>query len=191
MDEDDHEELLTVTDEEESLYSETEDQCLPDNSRLDANKQVFQTYENHTKLEFYIVKFILLLSSTFMIIFLPLYTETMNIKGDAYMMILSINIVTVLLLLSILCSASYLCHSYKHLQFFKPPMGWGKLIEISLTCGLSGFMIIYALDKKRVVCHIQDPVKGVVLIFALLYYFFFCRRCKYIIVLYILLFATT
>ncbi|KAL1490387.1 hypothetical protein ABEB36_013094 [Hypothenemus hampei] len=31
-------------------------------------------------------------------------------------------------------------------------------------------------DRNRVLCHLQDPIKGIVLVIALLYYFFFCRN---------------
>lgn len=175
MEEDDRDEILGLSDEEESL-SEAEEHSVsfdkPDNARA------VQVYEQHTKTEFFCVKLILILSSTFVMVLLPLYMESINVKSDAYTLILSTNTLTVVTTLLLLIIIKNSCPHYKNMQIFKFPVPGLKVIQVSVIYTLSGFMVIYAMDRKRVMCHVQDPVKGVVLIFSLLYYFFFCRKCK-------------
>lgn len=176
MEEEDRDDLL-VSEEEESL-SETEEHCLPFDNPENA-PQILHVYEEHSKLEFFVVKITLIISSMFLVILLPLYMETMNIASDAYTLILMTNVHTVVVAFTILLVLKNVCAHYKSLKLFKIPVNWLRIVEVGILYGLSGLLVIYALDRKRVVCHIQDPIKGVVLIFSLLYYFFFCRKCKY------------
>lgn len=53
------------------------------------------------------------------------------------------------------------------------------LLKISCIYALSGILVTLALDKNRVLCHLQDPIKGITLVFSLVYYFFFCRKSKF------------
>lgn len=172
MEEDDRDDLL-ASEEEESL-SETEEHCLPENA-----PQTLHVYEEHSKLEFFVVKMTLVFSSLFLIVLLPLCMETINVASDAYTMILMTNVLTVVITFTILLVLKNVCLYYKSIKMFEIPVNWLRILEIGVLYGFSGFLVIYALDRKRVVCHIQDPVKGVVLIFSLLYYFFFCKKCKY------------
>ena len=55
------------------------------------------------------------------------------------------------------------------------------LLKISLLYATSGILIGLSLDQNRVLCHLQDPIKGIILVFSLIYYFFFCRKSKSII----------
>lgn len=180
MEEEDRDDLLG-SEEEESL-SETEEHCLPFEKPENVN-QTLSVYEEHTKLEFFSVKLALVFSSMFLMILLPMCMETINLASDAYTMILNLNVLTVAIALILLFILKNICPHYKNLKVFKIPVSGLKVLEIGVLYGLSGFMVIYALDRKRVVCHIQDPVKGVVLIFSLLYYFFFCRKCKYLLLI--------
>lgn len=172
MEEEDRDDLL-ASEEEESL-SETEEHCLPENA-----PQTLHVYEEHSKFEFFTVKIALIFSSMFLVVLLPLCMETVNIMSDAYALILFTNLFTVVLALMILLLLKNVCSHYKSLKVFSVPVSWLKILEVGIMYGLSGFMVISALDRKRVVCHIQDPVKGVVLVFSLLYYFFFCRKREY------------
>lgn len=176
MEEEDRDDLLG-SEEEESL-SETEEHCLPFEKPEDSS-QTLHVYEEHTKVEFFVVKLTLIFSSMFLMVLLPLLIEAINVASDAYNMILITNLLSVVIAFTILLILKNVCPHYKSLKVFKLPVNWLKILEIGIVYGLSGFMVVYAVDRKRVVCHIQDPVKGVILIFSLLYYFFFCRRCKY------------
>jgi hypothetical protein len=42
-------------------------------------------------------------------------------------------------------------------------------------------LVMLSLERKKVMCHLQDPLKGTVLLFALVYYFFFCRKSTYLV----------
>lgn len=52
------------------------------------------------------------------------------------------------------------------------------LLKISLIYAFSGIVITLSMDRDRVLCHLQDPIKGITLVFSLVYYFFFCRKSK-------------
>lgn len=176
MEEEDRDDLL-ASEEEESL-SETEEHCLPFD-KPENTPQTWHVYEEHSKLEFFVVKLTLIVSSLFLMVLLPMCLESINLASDAYTMILITNVLTVLFALAILLVLKNVCSHYKSLKVFKIPVNWLRVLEVGILYGLSGFLVVYALDRKRVVCHIQDPVKGLVLIFSLLYYFFFCRKCEY------------
>lgn len=175
MEEEDRDDLLG-SEEEESL-SDTEEHCLPFDNPENVG-QPHQVYEEHSKTEFFVVKLTLILSSMFLMVLLPLCMETMNVASDAYTVILFTNVLTLAIAFVILLVLKNSCPHYRSLRLFKVPVNWLKIFEIGVLYGFSGFMVVYAVDRKRVVCHIQDPVKGVVLIFSLLYYFFFCRKCE-------------
>lgn len=181
MEEDDHDELLQCTDDES--LSEAEDQCLPID-KPEENYRHTLTYFNHTKLEFLTTKVTLIFSTTVMLILLPLYLEAINVKGNAYSMIFTNTSISTLLFIITMLIAKVFCEKYKNIKICSFPVKLSKLLQLSGVYFLSAFMVIYALDRKRVICHLQDPIKGIVLVFSLLYYFFFCRKCKHIIVVY-------
>lgn len=175
MEDDDRDDLLG-SEEDESL-SDTEEACLPFD-KPETVRQTLHIYQEHTKVEFFSVKLILIVSSMFLMVLLPLYMETVNVAGDAYVSLLTMNALTVVATFIILLILKNVCPHYKSLKIFKIPVNWLRILEFGVLYSLSGFMVVYAVDRKRVLCHIQDPIKGVVLIFSLLYYFFFCKKCK-------------
>nr|CAI5838836.1 unnamed protein product [Callosobruchus analis] len=176
MEEDDHDELLQCTDDES--VSETEDHCIPtsDKTTDDPHIRHTVTYFHHTKLEFLTTKITLIFSTTVMLILLPLYLDAVNVKGNAYSLILMNTLISTLLFVITMVIAKLFCEKYRSISITNLPVRFSKLLQLALVYFLCAFMIIYALDRKRVVCHLQDPIKGLVLVFALLYYFFFCRK---------------
>lgn len=175
MEEEDHDELLQCTDDEST--SENEDQCLPID-KPDVHSRHINSYFNHTKLEFITTKLILIFSTTFMLILLPLYLESINVKGNAYSMLLTNTLLSTMLLIISMIIAKCFCEKYKNFKLYNFPLKLSKLVQLSGVYFMCAFFVIYALDRKRVVCHLQDPMKGIVLVFSLLYYFFFCNKCK-------------
>lgn len=53
-----------------------------------------------------------------------------------------------------------------------------SLVKISCIYALSGILMNLSLDQNRVLCHLQDPIKGITLVFSLVYYFIFSRKSK-------------
>lgn len=184
MEEDDHDELLQCTDDES--LSETEDQCLPID-KPEENYRNTLTYFHHTQLEFFTTKILLIMSSTVLLIVLPMYMESINVSGNVYSMILTNTFLASIIFALLMVTAKLFCTKYKHLNIFSLPLKLGNILWLDFIYFLSVFMITYALDRKRVLCHLQDPVKGVVLVFSLLFYFFFCRKCKQSILRVVLL----
>lgn len=162
--------------DEESL-SESEDQCLPPD-KPDEIQNIHHIYFEHTKFEFFTIKFLLILSSTAVVILLPLYLESINKSSDAYSMIyLNTSFILFVLLLAIILSKQF-CKKMKNVNVLKSPIGWIRLLILATLYIGSAFTIVYAMDRKRVMCHLQDPIKGVILVFSLVNYFFFCKRSK-------------
>ncbi|KAI4466300.1 hypothetical protein MML48_3g00008654 [Holotrichia oblita] len=150
--------------DEESL-SESEDQCLPPD-KPEEIQTIHHIYVDHSKLEFFTVKFLLILSSTAIIILLPLYLEAINKSSDAYSMIyINTSFIFFILFIAIIFAKQCL-KGFKNVNVLKPPVSWIKLLLLSLFYVGSAFMIIYAVDRKRVMCHLQDPIKGVILVFS-------------------------
>ncbi|XP_072401742.1 uncharacterized protein [Diabrotica undecimpunctata] len=173
MEDDDHDELLQCTDDES--LSETEDQCLP-MDKPEENYTQNLSYFSHTKLEFLTTKLTLIFSTTVMLVLLPLYIDSINVKGNVYSLILTNTVISTVLFVITIVIAKFFCEKYRNVKVLNFPIKFWKLLQLSGVYFLCGFMIIYALDRKRVVCHLQDPIKGIVLVFSLLYYFFFCRK---------------
>lgn len=175
MEDDDHDELLRCSDEDS--MTENDEPCMP------SDKQGFlpavsQTYSVQNKLQFLFVGFLLIVSSSFLVILLPIYLETVNVKGDAYTMMHFTSLAAVIVLFTLTFVTKKLCSKNTAIKIFHPPIEWRKLVKIGVMYGLSGFMVVYSIDRKRVMCHLQDPIKGIVLVFSLVYYFFFCRKSK-------------
>ncbi|KAG5894568.1 hypothetical protein JTB14_021550 [Gonioctena quinquepunctata] len=173
MEDDDHDELLQCTDDES--LSETEDQCLP----IDKPEELYRpsfTYHNHSKLEFLTTKLTLVFATTVLVILLPLYLEAVNVSGNAYSLMFTNTFLSTVLFILTMAIAKCFCEKYRNIKMFGFPVKFFKLLQLSVVYFLGGSMIVYALDRKRVICHLQDPIKGIVLVFSLLYYFFFCRK---------------
>lgn len=178
MEEDDHDDLLRCSDDDS--MTENEEQCMP------SDKQGFlpsvnDTHPVESKFQFILLGCLLIFSATFLIILLPLYLETVNVKGDAYTFLQFITSTTILVLIGMLKLKRKFCVTGQDIVILRPPLVWGKMCRLGLMYSVSGFMVIYAVDRKRVMCHLQDPIKGIVLVFSLVYYFFFCRKSKYLL----------
>lgn len=178
--EDDHAELLQITDDESS---DTEDQdhehCSSTETPEDDNYLGNCRYPittSYSKCEFITTKIALLFSSASLMILLPAYLDSMNVKSDAYTLILLNSSFSILFLDLIFLIGKFFFKSYKNLWITNYPIKLSKLIVLSFLYTSSIFLIIYAVDRKRVMCHLQDPMKGTILVFSLLYYFIFCRK---------------
>lgn len=173
--EEDHEELLQYTDDES--LSETEDHCCPV-KKTDDRYFVPLTFFPQTKLEFFVTLGLLISSSISILIILPLYINTVNIRGNVYSLI-AFNVPLSVIIFSItLISMQFLCNKFRNREVLKLPVNFWKLLQLASIYICCGYLYLYGSDRNRVLCHLQDPIKGIVLVFALLYYFFFCRNCK-------------
>lgn len=174
MEEEDQDELLQVTDDDS--ISDVDDNCLPSENLEDENPRYKSIYVKHSKLEFILTKVALIFSSSCILILLPPYLDSVNVKSDAYNLIAVTATLTVVLLIGIIFCGNFLFKKYKDVRMCTLPMGFSKIFLLSAIYCTSGFIIIYASDRKRVLCHLQDPIKGIILVFSLLYYFMFCKK---------------
>ncbi|ERL87055.1 uncharacterized protein LOC109538624 [Dendroctonus ponderosae] len=170
--EDDHEELLQYSDDESvSETQEEEDNVCP----VEPEDYRHLAVVPHSKLEFFSCFLSLILSSTVLLIILPLYISAINVEANVYS-ILAFNAPLATALLGVvLILLKYLCGKCRTQEIFAMPVGFRRLLELSgLYIGFC-YLYMYASDRNRVLCHMQDPIKGIIVVFALLNYFFFCR----------------
>ena len=95
--------------------------------------------------------------------------QAVNISGDVYSALIFISIFTCLpVILFIQLKYSYFC------QFLRlGPPSPTSVMRIGLFHGVAGLAIMYSLDRKRVVCHAQEPLLGLILMYMVIIYFFY------------------
>ncbi|XP_020289576.1 uncharacterized protein LOC109857556 isoform X3 [Pseudomyrmex gracilis] len=177
MDDEEQEELrCTGSDVEIEEYTDTEES--PYVAYQAGGDKLFDTdRENWQKLRFLVTLVSVVISVTVLVISYPLYLESVSAVSSAYTG----------LLFTALFSACILGVVYFVVDKVSPPpplvpnsmrvrIPRCGLIKISTVYALSGILVTLSLDQKRVLCHLQDPIKGITLVFSLVYYFFFCRK---------------
>ncbi|KAH0550435.1 uncharacterized protein LOC123261151 isoform X2 [Cotesia glomerata] len=177
IDEDDQDEQLrrTGSDVEIEEYTDTEEPAYttyqPSDKLFDTEQPCWQRFS------FLATLGIVTASVTTSIISLPLYLE--NVSGTA-------NAYTGLLFIAFLSTCIFGLMTVIGEKVSPPPtlipnslkikIPRCSLVKISCFYALSGILVTLSLDQNRVLCHLQDPIKGITLVFSLVYYFFFCRK---------------
>ncbi|XP_074097035.1 uncharacterized protein LOC141526128 [Cotesia typhae] len=177
IDEDDQDEQLrrTGSDVEIEEYTDTEEPAYttyqPSDKLFDTEQSCWQRFS------FLATLGIVTASVTTSIISLPLYLE--NVSGTA-------NAYTGLLFIAFLSTCIFGLMTIIGEKVSPPPtlipnslkikIPRCSLVKISCFYALSGILVTLSLDQNRVLCHLQDPIKGITLVFSLVYYFFFCRK---------------
>ncbi|XP_046395913.1 uncharacterized protein LOC124163213 [Ischnura elegans] len=126
------------------------------------------------KILFFVSMFAVVSSATVLVVTIPLYLEAVNVKGDAYSTIIFTCSVSAVLLGAV-CIGGQLLWPLPR-RSFGPPLPLMRLIRAGILNAVSGVIFVYSLDRKRVLCHLQDPIMGVILVFSLVFYFFFCGK---------------
>lgn len=180
MDEDEQEDLLVAV-------SDIDDSPEESDAYLDVSRKV-----NHgppfrhglgrcclkKRVEFLSTGVLCLISATALLVLLPLYLETSTRVADVYPSILFCTATSSILTLALLCiSAKFRVFS---IPSFKenviPPFTLWRIVQIGSMHSIGGLSILFALDRQRVLCHLQDPMKGLILVFSMVYYFCFSRK---------------
>jgi hypothetical protein len=174
MEDDEREGLIIRVSSDNEEFTDNEDSFDGTSGSVQHENKTNPFYE---KLQFICVGLLLCFSSTTLIILLPLYLEVVDVYGDAYIAMIFTCSVTTLGLFVVSCVCGRFGNGVK--TSLMPPFGFSSALYTGLIYGISGLLVIYSLERKKVMCHLQDPIKGVVLIFSLVYYFFFCRKSMY------------
>ncbi|XP_015601302.1 uncharacterized protein LOC107270636 isoform X2 [Cephus cinctus] len=176
MDDEEQEELrCTGSDVEIEEYTDTEESPYaayqPTDKLFDTDQPGWQ------KFGFLATLCTVIASVTTLIISFPLYLESVSAVSNAYTGLTF----TALLSAGILGMVSFLVG-----RISPPPplipnsmrvkIARCALMKIATLYALAGVFITLSLDQNRVLCHLQDPIKGITLVFSLVYYFFFCRK---------------
>ncbi|XP_050735560.1 uncharacterized protein LOC127008065 isoform X2 [Eriocheir sinensis] len=104
-----------------------------------------------------------------LVIMLPVYLESINIAGDAYSGLLFFSLFTAApIVLCVQVRYSYFCQ----LGRLGPPSP-ARVFRLGAAHGLATLMAVYALDRRRVVCHAQEPLMGLVVMYMIIIYFFY------------------
>ncbi|XP_076059777.1 uncharacterized protein LOC143036384 isoform X2 [Oratosquilla oratoria] len=111
----------------------------------------------------------LVMVTTAMVVTLPVYLQAVNKSGDAYSALIFVSVFTALpITIYVQIRYSYFC------QFLRlGPVSPCQVLKTGMFYGLSGVMIIYSLDRKRVLCHAQEPLMGLVVMYMIIIYFFY------------------
>lgn len=179
MDDDDNDDLVAATSEYDSQSDgegEAEEQCPPMDNLPEGPPLQMQHYTSHTKVEFVFMKVALILSSTGLLIVSPIYVDAINVNSDVYTMIYFTSFVVIVVLFMLQATHKFFSPKWKEIALHRPPLSILNILIVSVVYILAGFMILYAIDRKRVMCHLQDPIKGLLLVLSLLYYFLFCKK---------------
>ncbi|XP_011306437.1 uncharacterized protein [Fopius arisanus] len=176
MDDDDQEELrCAVSDVEIEEYTDTEESPYGAYQSMD---KLFDTDQPcWQKFGFLTTLTVLVASITSSIVTFPLYLESVSSAANAYSGLLFIAFFST-------CILGVICFMVERIS--PPPalipnslrikIPRCSLAKISGIYALSGILATLSLDQNRVLCHLQDPIKGITLVFSLVYYFFFCRK---------------
>lgn len=171
MEDEEREDLLIRASSDNEEFTDNEDSCDSKRGNVQRENKANSFYD---KLQFICVGLLLCFSSTALIILLPLYLEVVDFHGDAYTAIIFTSSVATMGLFFALCVTGKLGNGVR--ASLMPPFAFSSVLRTGLTYGISCFLVIYSLERKKVICHLQDPIKGIVLVFSLVYYFFFCRK---------------
>lgn len=183
MDEDEQEDLLVNV-------SDSDDSPEESDAYLDLSRKVNQSPPFRHGLgrqccfkkraEFLGTGILCLVSATALLVLLPLYLESSTRVADIYPSILFCSATSVFVSFFCIC----ICAKFRifSLSSFKknviPPISLVSVLQLGYFQGLGGLCIVYALDRQRVLCHLQDPIKGVILVFSMIFYFCFSKKSK-------------
>ncbi|XP_042238702.1 uncharacterized protein LOC121877155 [Homarus americanus] len=111
----------------------------------------------------------LVLVTTALVVLLPVYLETVNVAGDAYSALIFTSVFTALpIVVLVQIRYSYFCQISR-----LGPSSPSAILKTGFFHGVSVLMIVYALDRKRVVCHAQEPLMGLMVMYMIIIYFFY------------------
>lgn len=176
VDDEEQEELrCTGSDVEVEEYTDTEES--PYVAYQTADKLFDTDRATWQKFSFVATLLTAVVSITFLVITYPLYLESVSTVSNAYTGLLFTALTST-------CALGIICFIVARVS--PPPalipnsmrvrIPGCTLLKISSVYALSGILVTLSLDQDRVLCHLQDPIKGVALVFSLVYYFFFCRK---------------
>ncbi|KAK0167197.1 hypothetical protein PV327_004626 [Microctonus hyperodae] len=176
MDDDDHDEMrCTGSDVEIEEYTDTEESPY---TTYQSTDKLFDTDQPCWQIFYFLITLaIVAISITTSIITLPLYLESVSTAANGYTGLLFIATLSTIIL-------GFVCLIAEKIS--PPPalipnsmrirIPRCSLVKISCFYALTGILVTLSLDQNRVLCHLQDPIKGITLVFSLVYYFFFCRK---------------
>lgn len=174
-DEEQEEFRCTGSDVEIEEYTDTEDSPYV---AYQATDKLFDTDRaTWQKFSFIATLLTVVVSITFLIITYPLYLESVSYVSNAYTGLLFTAFFSAFIL-GIVCFIWGRIYPLPALipNSLRIKIPRCALLKISLIYAFSGIVITLSMDRDRVLCHLQDPIKGITLVFSLVYYFFFCRK---------------
>ncbi|XP_076300500.1 uncharacterized protein LOC143218859 [Lasioglossum baleicum] len=176
VDDEEQEELrCTGSDVEIEEYTDTEESPYV---AYQTSDKLFDTDRaGWQKFSFIATLLAVVVSITFLIITYPLYLESVSAASNAYTGLLFTALSSTCILGMVWFIAGRVSPPPALIpNSMKIRIPRCALLKISFVYALSGILITLCLDESRVLCHLQDPIKGITLVFSLVYYFFFCRK---------------
>ncbi|XP_051163407.1 uncharacterized protein LOC127282886 [Leptopilina boulardi] len=176
MEDDEQEELrCTGSDIEIEEYSDTEEPPFVGYQSLE--KPFDTDSPNWKKFSFIFTLCTVIVSVSILVISFPLYLESVSAVSNGYSALLFTAFGSVCILAIVYFVKEKISPSPIPIpSSTRISIPRNVILKISLLYATSGILIGLSLDQNRVLCHLQDPIKGIVLVFSLIYYFFFCHK---------------
>ncbi|KAF4521051.1 hypothetical protein B566_EDAN008123 [Ephemera danica] len=160
---------LVFSDEESGCGSEEETtSCMtpsPGNS-----VQIVVTLQE--QLHFTLSALLVAISTSAVVITLPLYMESITVDSDIYCSLFFTGAIGTI----ILTVLSVMCYIYSREIQPQVNIPCLRVLRIGVLKGMAGAIVLFSVDRKRVLCHLQDPILGICLAFSLSFYFLFCEK---------------
>lgn len=179
MENEEKEDLLEETESEDDIFEKGECSYYIEEKILDFIQNEKQSNKSHRKTCIFITACLFMfLSSSVIIITLPIYLQYSNRTGiQTYSKLVTLSSLNAILfgivhLLGVI--SKYAIHVSSGLQLCLP-----KVFKISILFSVGSIIIFWLIDGHYVSCHLQDPLKGCAIVFALLFYYIFSRKSKY------------
>jgi len=130
------------------------------------SKRVVQVYQFHWKA--LLSAFFTVISTSGCLIFFPLHLEssTHSHTSDSYSACFSITTIVTVMLLVVALVLKYFYRTDE--KFLKPQISWKSIFKIGFSVGISVLTLFYSWEDHKVLCNFQDPLLGLVVIFAII-----------------------
>lgn len=178
--EEDRDDLLNTSDDDDSTTADSGDEQTEQTYCINAacGPTLANPPPTRSKLNFIITFAVLLLSTTLLTVIFPTYLKLSQDTGDTYSTLVISSVIVAFVLTSINSIANRCYTNYASVACLKPPVEWRKLLAATGIYGGSCFFVVFGMGRNKVMCHIQDPLKSLTLVFSLIFYFLFCRKRK-------------
>lgn len=172
--------LLEVSESEEEEYDKDEiDYYMEEKIRNFIHNDKPNNNSSKNTIVFVFMFLFLFLSSSVLIIVLPIYLKSASANSiSTYSKLFTFSSVNaIIFVIAHIVGILVKCDSRSS---FYLNLCLSDVLKISFFLSVGSFTVFWLSDNQYVTCHLQDPLKGCSIVFALLFYYLFSKKSKYI-----------